>query len=224
MRFSIDFTSGKEESNPLTLHNIHGLIMFFAWGVLIPFGALFARYAKPLPNDMWFLVHRPIQILGVVFCLSGFIVALVMSDHHFEFLHGQIGLTLIVIAVLQIVIAVLRPEKDGGRVRCFWEGFHAWGGRALILVSWGDVGLGILRAKLDRRLIYGFSGYCGCIVVLVIGMEIRNFIKERNNERKIESDGGELKIELTSDENQIELEVNGEESNGLELSSDDKEE
>jgi hypothetical protein len=36
----------------------HGLCMFVAWGVCIPFAVVAARFMKAYPNGLWLKVHQ----------------------------------------------------------------------------------------------------------------------------------------------------------------------
>lgn len=60
--------------------------MAVAWGLIFQIGAMFARYAKSRGDDLWFKVHRTLQIMGFIIATIGFIIAIIMvqragNDH-----------------------------------------------------------------------------------------------------------------------------------------------
>jgi len=63
--------------------------MFISWGVLLQFGAMWARYAKSIPKKgdkqaIWFTVHQIVQPLAWIVSLVGFAIAIAMvHPNHF---------------------------------------------------------------------------------------------------------------------------------------------
>jgi hypothetical protein len=66
----------------------HGILMTVAWGAILPIGILFPRFGKDFGGDLWFKVHRLLQVLGYIVCLAGFLTILIqhilVADTHFD--------------------------------------------------------------------------------------------------------------------------------------------
>ena len=65
-------------SFPYGLRRAHGALNVFAWGVLMPVGAILARYFRRV-DPLWFYLHVGIQFVGFIIGLAG-VVAGVLSD------------------------------------------------------------------------------------------------------------------------------------------------
>jgi hypothetical protein len=102
---------------------IHAVLMMAAWLVLLPAGALVARFCKVTPrqnwphrldNLLWWRLHRLLQYSGVACALVGLCVAFRATGRlPLDLVHVQIGLTVIVLAILQIVSTWFRGSKGG---------------------------------------------------------------------------------------------------------------
>jgi hypothetical protein len=53
----------------------HASCMLIGFGWLLPTGAIFARLFKHRPNGLWFKIHLPLQIIGLIFAISGWVSA-----------------------------------------------------------------------------------------------------------------------------------------------------
>ena len=42
--------------------HLHGLLMALAWGILLPLGALIARYYKNYNSKIWLILHVSLQV------------------------------------------------------------------------------------------------------------------------------------------------------------------
>ncbi len=61
---------------------------------------------------LWFQLHRAIQTTGLIFAIVGFIMALsfVSKGNHFTATHHKLGLTVMIIGLLQPLNAFIRPH------------------------------------------------------------------------------------------------------------------
>mgnify|MGYP003582633367 FL=1 len=102
----------------------HGRLMVLGWGILIPVGALLARYLKVLPgqdwpreldNKWWWHAHLLFQLSGVFFaCLAAFLIwGHAVGATPLAQVHGYLGWCLSAFAAGQIVSGVLRGSKGG---------------------------------------------------------------------------------------------------------------
>jgi hypothetical protein len=76
-----------EEEGWLYWGHVHGILMILCWGVLVPVGALTAKFARPTANSssnsstsissgkLWFALHRALQSSGYVGALIAAITA-----------------------------------------------------------------------------------------------------------------------------------------------------
>lgn len=78
------------------------------WGILIPVGAIVARYFKHL-DSLWFYAHAGIQSLGFVLGLVGVIAGLVLNDRIKASVgnHKGLGITILAFGILQVIIISL---------------------------------------------------------------------------------------------------------------------
>jgi len=189
-KISINFYTGEASvSTVISLFDIHGILMFIAWGVLLPLGMLFARYFRHLPSSLWFKVHRIVQPSGYVVALAGLIIAFIMvgAAQFTTPWHGQLGLTIMIGGFFQILIAVFRPhtdptEKVPSTIRQAFEYSHWWLGRILIIlgvinVFEGIATIGEIGGGIWITVAYPiFGAWIGILVVAVISREIQNLI------------------------------------------------
>jgi hypothetical protein len=61
---------------------------------------------------LWFQLHRAIQTTGLIFAIVGFIMALsfVSKGNHITATHHKLGLTVMIIGLLQPLNALIRPH------------------------------------------------------------------------------------------------------------------
>lgn len=97
----------------------HARTMVLAWSVLLPLGALIARFLKILPKQewpreldrrMWWNAHRGLQYSGVVLSLVGVVLAWqnIASADAWRSAHGILGWILTVAGMAQLVSGWLR--------------------------------------------------------------------------------------------------------------------
>ncbi|KAE9404944.1 hypothetical protein BT96DRAFT_935197 [Gymnopus androsaceus JB14] len=97
-------SSGATPSTPTlgSAERAHGVMMFFAFGVL----AILTRYLRRFPLSgpkLWFFpVHLLLNVLALAFFLVGFTIAIFISgDEQFQSAHKRIGLALAILFLLQ---------------------------------------------------------------------------------------------------------------------------
>ena len=100
----------------------HAGLMFMAWSVLIPSGALIARFFKVTPaqawprvldNKMWWYVHLFCQYSGVV--MISFAALLMCRDNGLQIdsVHARLGFCAVVLSWIQVAGGLLRGSKGG---------------------------------------------------------------------------------------------------------------
>ncbi len=156
----------------------HARAMVLAWAILLPLGAVAARYFKVTPqqdwprhvdNRAWWHAHRALQYLGAVLMLLG--TALIWSERSaatsnpsaVAVWHGYLGWFVVALGVLQIVSAWLRGTKGGPtdakirgdhydmtRHRLWFEALHKGGGWLAVLLAILTIVLGLMAADAPR--------------------------------------------------------------------------
>jgi Eukaryotic cytochrome b561 len=156
----------------------HARLMVAAWAILLPLGAVAARYFKVtskqdwprhVDNRAWWHAHRALQYGGVVIMLVG--TALVWNARTesqtpppaLAVWHGYLGWTVVLLGVLQILSAWLRGSKGGPTEpqmrgdhydmtphRLRFEALHKGGGWLAVVVAIITVALGLMAADAPR--------------------------------------------------------------------------
>ncbi len=166
-----------------TQHNLapwvlwHARCMVLGWGVLLPVGALLARYFKILPRQawpqqldhpLWWHGHRVLQWAGVAAMSVGAWLAwgLGAGASSAARLHAWAGMALVLLGWLQVVAGLLRGSKGGptdaqahdGRGdhydmsprRVWFERLHKSVGWFTLLAAVGVIVLGLALADAPR--------------------------------------------------------------------------
>lgn len=159
----------------------HGTLMMIGWGLLLPCGVLIAKFFKHRPNGLWFKIHRPLQIFGLIVALTGWIIALtsfnVFGDKGYtNYYHGIMGCTVMSLGLCQPINAFLRPHApeagdDKPLKRLAWEILHKTFGWGAVLLAVATIGIGTtLLPNVDdrKRYQYAYGIGCGCILLLLM--------------------------------------------------------
>ncbi|CAK7338964.1 unnamed protein product [Dovyalis caffra] len=175
---SLDFLSGRitsTRSSPSTLKIVHGILNTVSWGILMPIGAIIARYMKRFEsaNPLWFYLHVSCQMLACILgVLPGFVTGIVLglrSQGIEHTCHKIIGIVLFCLAMVQVLAGLFRPNKDS-KYRPFFKWFHCLVGFSTLILSASNifVGFGILRtANFWRNAYIAVLGVLGFIVLLL---------------------------------------------------------
>ncbi|CAK9223201.1 unnamed protein product, partial [Sphagnum troendelagicum] len=151
----------------LRLKENHGIIGAVSWGILLPIGVMAARYLRPFQfaDPLWFYLHVIFQLTGY----TGGVVAWAMGLKLLHYAsrpllypkHRNLGITIFVLATLQVLAVVLRPKKDQ-KIRPYWNVYHHIIGYATIIVIIINIfeGLHVLQPNHKWRRAY--------IIVLII--------------------------------------------------------
>lgn len=152
----------------------HARLMVLAWAVLIPLGALTARYFKVMPrqdwprevdNRAWWHAHRLFQYGGVTVMLLG-LYMLYSATAQSTFTgawHGYFGWGVVALSAVQILGAWMRGSKGGPTDvqmrgdhydmtphRRWFEGIHKTCGWLAVVLAVVAVGLGLWAADAPR--------------------------------------------------------------------------
>ena len=141
-------SSTPEQYNQMLI--AHGSLMFLAWGVAPFFGIFVARYLKDALGVWWYRLH-----LGLMFGITGvftgisFILIILYKAEHFDSVHTQIGLTIFVMMIVQLLLGYVSnvfwtPDRS---VIPLWDKAHWWVGRGIFILAIANVYLGLDAAQ-----------------------------------------------------------------------------
>ncbi|GKB66319.1 cytochrome b561 and DOMON domain-containing protein, partial [Tanacetum coccineum] len=152
---------GNEVTAPYSdLKRIHGILNAVGWGVLIPIGAMIARYLKHL-GSFWFYAHSSIQLSGFIIGTSGIITGLILNDRIDINVakHKALGLIVVTLACLQVcalfVRLILHQIFNIGTL-----------GRLLIVLAAFNVFYGIHLANAGSEWNVTYGVFLGVIVTI----------------------------------------------------------
>ncbi|KAL1832294.1 hypothetical protein ACET3Z_001945 [Daucus carota] len=153
--------------------NIHGVLNTISWGIMMPVGALIARYVKvfEVADPGWFYLHVSCQTTAYIIGLVGWGTGLRLGSESpgIQYSsHRYIGITLFVFGTLQVLALLVRPQKDH-KYRLYWNIYHHTTGYMVILLSIINIFKGFDILNPDKKW---QRGYITIIVILSISAAI----------------------------------------------------
>ncbi|EEF30780.1 dopamine beta-monooxygenase, putative [Ricinus communis] len=160
--------------------NIHGVLNAVSWGIMMPLGALTARYLKVFKSadPAWFYLHVSCQstayIVGVAGWATGLKLGSESSGVQYD-AHRTIGIILFCLGTLQVFALLLRPKPDH-KYRFYWNIYHHTVGYTVIVLSiinifkgfdilnpakkWKNAYIGVIAAlALNAAWLEGYTWY-----------------------------------------------------------------
>lgn len=196
---SINFLSGQATSSgaPVVqrLHrkNIHGVLNAISWGILMPLGAIIARYVKVFPSadPAWFYLHVTCQIAAYIIGVAGWGTGLKLGSDSVGIVyhvHRNIGIALFCLATLQVFALLLRPSKDH-KYRLYWKFYHHGIGYIVIILSIINIYQGfdkVLQPEKKWKRIY--TGIIIALGVIALLLEAVTWTVVSKNKKKNEQE------------------------------------
>ncbi|RLM86169.1 uncharacterized protein C2845_PM04G20390 [Panicum miliaceum] len=140
--------------------NIHGVLNAVSWGVLLPTGAIFARYLKTFKSadPAWFYLHVACQLIGYGVGVSGWATGINLGKESKGVTytdHRNIGIAVFALGTLQVLALFLRPKKEH-KYRAYWNMYHHSVGYTVIVLGVVNIfkGMGILGVEQRWRTAY----------------------------------------------------------------------
>ncbi|CAH2079516.1 unnamed protein product [Thlaspi arvense] len=174
----IDFRSGQSSAtgggsgDRLKKRNTHGILNAVSWGVLMPLGAMMARYMKVFTDPTWFYLHIAFQVSGYVIGVAGWATGIKLGNDSpgtSYSTHRNLGIALFTFATLQVFALLLRPKPDN-KYRFYWNVYHHTVGYTTIILSIINIfkGFDILDPADKWRWAYiGILIFLGaCVLIL----------------------------------------------------------
>ncbi|XP_027352237.1 cytochrome b561 and DOMON domain-containing protein At3g61750 isoform X1 [Abrus precatorius] len=184
-----DFSSGSTgpvSNGLIKMRKSHGIVGIIGWGLILPVGAIIARYFRH-KDPLWFYLHSIIQFVGFAFGLGTVLLGLQLySKMHVHIpAHRGIGIFVLVLSILQILAFFLRPNKDS-KIRNLWNLYHGWFGRMALFFAALNIVLGIQAAGAGNDWKGGYGFLVSIILIAVIVLEVLAYLK-RSEKRSLPS-------------------------------------
>ncbi|KAG0578667.1 hypothetical protein M758_4G037300 [Ceratodon purpureus] len=152
---------------------IHGSLNILGWGLLLPIGAMVARYGRGF-DPAWFYTHIAFQITGFACIIAGVATGVELTkDIQPKQLNGHRGLGIFIfaLAILQVLAVVLRPKKDA-KVRKYWNWYHHWVGRLALFLAVINIFVGLKMGNAERDFKVGYISILAIELVAFVILEI----------------------------------------------------
>uniref|UniRef100_A0A0C9QQ22 Cytochrome b561 and DOMON domain-containing protein n=1 Tax=Wollemia nobilis TaxID=56998 RepID=A0A0C9QQ22_9CONI len=174
-----------------TLKNRHGVLNVVSWGIMMPIGAMIARYAKTFESadPAWFYLHAFCQSSGYIIGVSGWATGLKLGSYsnREDKSHRKIGIALFALGTLQVFALLLRPTRDH-KLRVYWNVYHHSVGYTVIVLSIVNIfkGFDILdpEKKWKHAYIAVIASLGGIALVLEVVTWIIFFQRRSKNQSK----------------------------------------
>ncbi|XP_028755026.1 cytochrome b561 and DOMON domain-containing protein At4g17280 [Neltuma alba] len=152
--------------------NTHGVLNAVSWGILMPVGAIIARYLKVFKSadPAWFYLHVTCQTSAYIIGVAGWGTGLKLGSDSVGIqytTHRRLGIVLFCLGTLQVFALLLRPNKDH-KYRFYWNIYHHTIGYATIIISIINIfkGFEALEASVQDRYNDWKHAYIGIIAAL----------------------------------------------------------
>ncbi|TQD92200.1 hypothetical protein C1H46_022170 [Malus baccata] len=147
--------------------NRHGVLNAVSWGILMPFGAMVARYLRVFKSadPAWFYLHAACQTSAYAVGVAGWATGIKLGDDSAGIkydTHRNIGIALFALGTLQVFALLLRPNKDH-KIRFYWNIYHHATGYTVIILSIVNIFKGFDILNPDDKW---KKAYIGVIIAL----------------------------------------------------------
>uniref|UniRef100_A0A0E0LX15 Cytochrome b561 and DOMON domain-containing protein n=1 Tax=Oryza punctata TaxID=4537 RepID=A0A0E0LX15_ORYPU len=184
-------SSGGVGGSNLRKKNTHGILNAVSWGLLLPMGAIFARYLKTFKSadPAWFYLHVACQLIGYGVGVSGWATGIHLGNLSKGItysLHRNIGITVFALGTLQIFALFLRPKKDH-KYRVYWNAYHHSVGYTIIILGIINIFKGMSILNVEQKWKTGYIiaiSILGGIAVILEAVTWSIVLKRRKEENK----------------------------------------
>ncbi|XP_015881033.1 cytochrome b561 and DOMON domain-containing protein At2g04850 [Ziziphus jujuba] len=197
---TVDVLSGssatQRSTSIQTLKTVHAVINAVSWGILLPIGAVTARYLRHIQSlgPAWFYAHAGIQLFGFFLGTVGFAIGIrlgELSPGVQYSLHRKLGFAAFCLGALQTLALLFRP-KTTNKFRKYWKSYHHFVGYACVVIGVVNVFEGLEVMGEGRS--YGKLGYCLCLSSLLgacIALEVNSWVVfcRKAKEEKLRREG-----------------------------------
>ncbi|XP_073133536.1 cytochrome b561 and DOMON domain-containing protein At3g07570-like [Henckelia pumila] len=166
-----------QSSPEASLKRIHGMLNVAGWGILIPIGAMIARYMRHW-DPQWFYSHAIIQSIGFTIGVIGVFCGLALENRLDIYVdkHKALGIFVLILGGLQVLAIFFRPNR-ASKVRKYWNWYHSNVGRLLIVLAIVNVFYGINLGKGGSEWNQGFAIVIVILFTISLILELRMWTK-----------------------------------------------
>ncbi|KAK7386051.1 hypothetical protein VNO78_32119 [Psophocarpus tetragonolobus] len=173
--------SGGQQTDVTRLRVIHGMLNAISWGILLPMGAMTARYLRHIQavGPAWFYAHAVIQVFGFVLGTVGFVIGIRLGQlwPGVQYrLHGKLGISVFCLGALQTLALLFRPNTRN-KFRKYWKSYHHFVGYSCVVLSFVNVFQGFQVMGASRS--YAKFSYCLALSTLIgvsIAFEVNSWV------------------------------------------------
>ncbi|KVH93155.1 cytochrome b561 and DOMON domain-containing protein At5g35735-like [Cynara cardunculus var. scolymus] len=195
---TVDFVSGQASADGGKVggsrprrRNIHGVLNAVSWGLMMPMGAMAARYLKVFKaaNPAWFYIHVTCQASAYSIGVAGWVTGLKLGSDSVGIkynTHRYIGIALFVLGTLQAFALLLRPKPEN-KYRFYWNIYHHSIGYTVIILSIINVfkGFDILDPEKKWKKAYiGMLIFLGVNAVILEAYTWVVVLKRKKDDKK----------------------------------------
>ncbi|CAI0383829.1 unnamed protein product [Linum tenue] len=175
---------------------VHGIMNAISWGVMLPSGAVAARYFRHIQSlgPAWFYIHAGVQLSAFFLGTVGFAIGLKLGNSSPGVtygLHRKLGIAAFCLGGLQTLALLFRP-KTTNKYRKYWKSYHHFVGYACVVIGVVNVfeGFEVMGAGGS----YGKLAYCLCLSTLIgacIALEVNSWVIfcRKSKEDKLRREG-----------------------------------
>ncbi|PQM41856.1 cytochrome b561 and DOMON domain-containing protein [Prunus yedoensis var. nudiflora] len=196
---TFDVMSGStaaRHTNIGTLRSVHGIINAVSWGIMLPIGAVIARYLRHIQalGPTWFYVHAGTQLFAFFLGTVGFAIGIRLGDLSpgVQYgLHRKLGFAAFCLGALQTLALLFRP-KTTNKFRKYWKSYHHF-------VGYGCVVLGVVNCfqgfdVMGEGRSYAKLAYClglSTLIGVCIALEVNSWVVfcRKSKEEKLRREG-----------------------------------
>lgn len=194
---TVDFATGIAtaeggSNSRVRRRNVHGVLNAVSWGILMPLGAVIARYLKVFKSTTpaWFYLHVACQISAYVVGVAGWGTGLKLGSDSKGITydtHRNIGITLFALGTLQLFALLLRPKPDH-KYRLYWNLYHWSVGYVVIILSIVNIFKGFDILDPEKKWKNAYIGIIIAIGVVAAALEAFTWFvvlrRKKNGEAK----------------------------------------
>lgn len=105
INYTLTGSTGPVSHELTQMRTKHGILGIIGWGLILPVGAIIARYFRH-KDPLWLYLHAIIQFVGFTFGLSTVILGLQLYSkmHAHIQAHRGIGIFALVLSILQVCL------------------------------------------------------------------------------------------------------------------------
>ncbi|KAK4279121.1 hypothetical protein QN277_016874 [Acacia crassicarpa] len=189
-------SAAQHNVNIKSLRIIHATINAISWGLLLPIGAVTARYLRHIQSlgPTWFYVHAGIQLFAFTLGTVGFAIGVCLGrlSPGVEYsLHRKLGFAVFCLGALQTVALLFRP-KTTNKFRKYWKSYHHFVGYGCVVLGFVNVFQGFQVMGASRS--YAKLAYClglSTLIGVCIALEVNSWVVfcRKSKEEKLRREG-----------------------------------